>query len=68
MSTTPVTPEDRARDYIDSIVAINLKYGMQQQPLSAEEYDRAVSAATQVYSGAHRVLGRATERSRRPSP
>ena len=63
MSTKPVTPEDRAREYIDSIVAINLKYGMQRQPLSAEDYDRAVDAATHVYSDAHRVLGRATERS-----
>jgi hypothetical protein len=48
MSTTQVTREDRARAYIDSIVAINRKHGMDGD-LSHEMYDEAVAAAANAY-------------------
>ncbi len=51
MNTQQVTREDRAREYIDSVVAINRKYGMQNNDLSHDAYDEAVLAATKAYKG-----------------
>jgi hypothetical protein len=49
MSTKQPTPEDLARDYIDSIIAINRKHGMQHGAMSQEVYDEAVTAASDAY-------------------
>lgn len=53
MNTRSSTLEDRAREYIDSIVAINQKYGMDGN-LSEDIYNDAVTAATDAYKNVDR--------------
>jgi hypothetical protein len=47
MTTQQVTSGDRARAYIDSVVAINRKYGMDGS-LSDDDYNQAVADAEAV--------------------
>jgi len=52
--TMSKAPNDaRARAYIDSVVAINHKYGMDGF-ITAEEYDEAVAAAAAAFRPLHR--------------
>jgi hypothetical protein len=48
MNTKQATREERAREYIDSIIAINQKYGMGGE-ISDDEYEEAVAEATNAY-------------------
>lgn len=48
--TTPQATDERARQYIDSVVAINRKYGMDGS-ISDEDYNEAVTAAADAFRG-----------------
>ena len=48
MNTKQATREDRAREYIDSIIEINRKYGMGGS-ISDEEYEDAVADAANAF-------------------
>ena len=50
MRTPQVTAEERAREHIDSVIAINRKYGMDGN-ISDEAYHEAASAATEEIRG-----------------
>jgi hypothetical protein len=54
MTMPQATSDDKARAYIDSVVVINQKYGMDGN-ITAEEYDEAVAAAAAVFRPLHRL-------------
>ena len=54
MTTQQTTSDAKARAYIDSIVEINQRYGM-DGTITAEEYDEAVAAATAAFRPLHRT-------------